>query len=420
MRPLSTRIEFPGATGAHLAGRLELPVGPARAFAPFAHCFTCSKDSFAAARISRALAERGIAVLRFDFTGLGESGGDFASTNFSSNVADLVAAADLLRQRFQAPRLLIGHSLGGAAVLKAAREVPEAVAVVSLAAPCDPGHLLHLFADRLPEIEQAGVAEVAIAGRRFTISRQFLEDLRAQSMAEAIAGLNRPLLILHDPDDPVVPFENAERIYALARHPKSLVALPGAGHLVRAREDAAYVADLIAAWSARTLGRAVPAEPPVPAGAPTEGGTVTVTETGEGRFAQLVQAGGHLLPADEPISLGGTGTGPSPYQLLLAALGACTAMTVRMYADHKGWPLERVAVRLRHEKVHAEDCAACETPGAKIDRIARELLLDGPLDEAQRQRLLEIAHKCPVHRTLESRPVIVTRLAATPALPETT
>jgi putative redox protein len=400
------RVEFPGSQGERLAARLDRPAGPARAFALFAHCFTCSKDVAAASRISRALAERGIGVLRFDFTGLGSSGGEFENTDFSSNVGDVVRAADWLRSEHGAPALLVGHSLGGAAVLAAAARIPEAVAVATLGAPAEPAHVERLFAPARDEIEREGRARVSIAGREFTIRRELLEDLAAQRLEPALAGLRRALLVLHSPTDQIVGIENASRIFQAARHPKSFVSLDRADHLLSRREDAAYAADVIAAWASRYL----PAtELEAAPGAPQEG--VVVEETGEGRFRQSVLAGPHRLVSDEPESMGGDDTGPTPYGLLLAALGACTSMTLRMYAERKGLPLERVRVRLRHEKIHASDCEQCETETGKLDRIDREIELTGDLDPAVRQRLVEIADRCPVHRTLHSELWIETRLA---------
>lgn len=405
------KVEFPNRSGERLAARLDLPDGTPRAFALFAHCFTCSKDIFAASRISHALAERGVATLRFDFTGLGSSEGEFANTNFSSNVQDLLAAADFLRRRGTAPALLVGHSLGGSAMLKAAAFVPEAVAVVTIAAPADPEQVTRNFHLHLPTIESAGEAEVTLAGRTFRIRRQFLEDLAGQKLEDAIRSLRKALLVLHAPGDQVVGIDNASRIFAVARHPKSFVSLDDADHLLSRRADAIYVADVIAAWADRYLPAAMPPDtlpfdlldlPPQ--------GEVVVVETGEGTFPQHVFAGRHLLRADEPERLGGTDSGPDPYSYLLAALGACTSMTVRLYADRKQWPLERVAVRLRHAKIHAKDCAECETQQGMLDRIERRIQLAGPLDAAQKSRLLEIAERCPVHRTLHSEVTIVSLL----------
>jgi uncharacterized OsmC-like protein/alpha-beta hydrolase superfamily lysophospholipase len=397
----SKSIRFPATQGHELAARLELPAGEARAYALFAHCFTCSKDSKASAYISQALAARGIAVLRFDFTGLGMSGGDFAASNFSSNIGDLLAAADYLREHYRAPQLLVGHSLGGTAVLAAAPQIAECRAVATIAAPFEPKHVAGLLTGGRQAILDAGEAQVDIGGRPFTIRRQFLEDLERHDPAQHIGTLRRPLLILHSPRDAIVSIDNAAQIFMAAKHPKSFISLDDADHLLTRPEDAAYAAEVLAAWASRYLEK--DALQTVPG--------VRVVEAGQGTFTEDIFAGRHRLRADEPENAGGTDTGPSPYDLLLAALGACTAMTLRLYADRKKLPLERVSVELSHDKVHAADCAECETKDGHIDRIERLLTLEGDLDEAQRAKLLEIANKCPVHRTLHSEVSIPTRLA---------
>ncbi|MET1084736.1 MAG: alpha/beta fold hydrolase [Burkholderiales bacterium] len=406
---MSTRkISFPGAQGAMLDARLHDAPGTPRAYALFAHCFTCTKQSLAAARVSAALAEEGIATLRFDFTGLGDSEGDFANTNFSSNVDDLVAAADFLRRSFAAPKILVGHSLGGAAVLAAGGRIPEAVAVATIAAPADVSHLLRRFTAGMPDIEAKGEAVVELEGRPFRIRRQFVDDLAGHRLTDAIAKLGKALMVFHSPVDDVVTIDHAAKIFMAAKHPRSFVSLDHADHLLTAKADAVFVASVLGAWASRYLDHPIPV---TAADASSPDGVVRVTETGDSPFAQSISVGPHWLRADEPISLGGTDLGPSPYDLLLAALGACTSMTVRMYADQKKWPLERVAVALTHEKVYAKDCAACETKYGKVDHIDRRIDLEGPLDDKQRQRLLEIANKCPVHRTLHSEVLIKTELA---------
>jgi putative redox protein len=399
-------IRFPGADGVELAARLEPAQGTLRAYALFAHCFTCSKDSLAATRISRALAAEGIAVLRFDFTGLGGSSGDFANTNFSSNIADLRAAADFLRAKYAAPKILIGHSLGGAAVLAAAAQVPEAVAVATIAAPFQPDHLRGLLQPAVADIAAHGEANVLLGGRPFRIKQQFLDDIAGHHLRDAIAGLRKALIVFHGPRDTTVNIENAAQIFLAAKHPKSFVSLDDADHLLTKPADAAYVAAVLAAWAGRYLGAGVQPGDELTA----EPGTVAVQETRAGKFTQAIRASRHLLNADEPLAYGGNDSGPSPYDLLLAGLGACTAMTLRAYADQKQLSLERVTVRLKHEKIHAQDCAECETKEGRIDRIEREIELTGALDEAQRVKLLEISNKCPVHRTLQSEIYIPTSL----------
>lgn len=403
----SERLEFLGSQGAMLAARLDLPSSTPRAYAVFAHCFTCSKDVLAAARISRALTDFGIAVLRFDFTGLGQSGGEFANTDFSSNIDDLALAADFLRAEYAAPSLLIGHSLGGAAVLAVTHRIPEVRAVATIGAPADPDHLAHLLLEDRAEIEARGEAEVQLAGRTFCIRRQFLDDIAAQPQAERIRDLGAALLVMHSPVDDIVDVDNARRIFDSAHHPKSFVSLDGADHLLIKAADATFAARMLATWASRyALDPAPEPAAPEPTADPAEG-LVVVAETGTGTFAQSVSIGRHRLAADEPEPLG-TDTGPSPYDLLLAGLGACTSMTIRMFAERKKWPLEKVTVTLRHSRIHADDCADCDTTTGQVDRIERVIRLEGDLDDDQRRKLREIADKCPVHRTLQSEIVIDT------------
>lgn len=399
-------VNFTGAQGDSLAARIDRPFGVTRGFALFAHCFTCSKDLAAARRIAAGLAERGIAVLRFDFTGLGHSDGEFANTSFASNIEDLVAAADWLRGAYQAPAILIGHSLGGAAVLAAAERIPEVKAVATIGAPADPEHVVHNFADRIAEIERDGEADVELGGRRFRIRKSFLDALRDRGLDAVVGRLGRDLLIFHAPLDQTVGIENASRLFTAARHPKSFVSLDKADHLLTRAEDAAYVAAVLSGWAERFL----PATKPAPVA--TEDGEVAVVDAGDGTFPQLIAAGGHRWRADEPAGVGGSDSGPSPYDLLLAALGACTNMTLKMYAGRKGWRLDRLETRLKHDRVHAVDCADCETRDGMVDRIERRITIDGPLDDEQRARLIEIADKCPVHRTLHGPISIVTRTDA--------
>ena len=398
----SRKIEFPGAAGANLAARLDLPARP-RAFALFAHCFTCGKDIFAAARIAERLTASGIAVLRFDFTGIGSSEGEFANTNFSSNVGDLVAAAGYLRQHHAAPSLLIGHSLGGAAVLAGAPQVPEATAIVTIGAPASAAHVAHNFAADLADIAEKGTAAVTLGGRAFTITKQFLDDIEGQNFIAGLANLKKALLVCHAPRDDYVAIENANAIFTAARHPKSFLSLDTADHLVRKRADAIYLADVIAAWASRYL-------PAVEEAAALPPGVVEVSETRTGHLMQRVRAGRHALIADEPIDAGGDDAGPGPYEYLLAALGACTSMTMRLYAERKGIAAERIAVRLSHRKVHAEDCADCETSEGNIGEITRDIVIEGDVPEADRARLLAIADRCPVHTTLTHEIKVRSRL----------
>ena len=393
----SERFDFPNAKGEKLSALLDLPLGTPMAYALFAHCFTCGKDNLAAKRIAERLAIHGIAVLRFDFTGLGNSEGEFANTHFSSNVDDLVAAADHLRKTYSAPAILIGHSLGGAAVLTASHRIVEVRAVVTIAAPYDPSHVIGLFKQHVDKIREQGEVEVALAGRPFRIKREFLDDVAEKKLNECIANLRKALLVFHSPTDDLVGIENASHIFGAAKHPKSFVSLDGADHLLSQKSDAVYVANVIAAWAERYLDK-----PPAMARAESEPGIVLVRETGGGKFQQEILSGPHRFLADEPVKVGGLDSGPGPYDLLLAGLGACTSMTLRLYAEHKKLPLERVTVRLTHNKIHATDCDECETKEGMLDRIDRNITIEGALDDEQRKRLMEIADKCPVHRTLES------------------
>jgi uncharacterized OsmC-like protein/fermentation-respiration switch protein FrsA (DUF1100 family) len=401
------KFQFEGEGDHQLAAALDLPDGVPTAYALFAHCFTCGKDVLAAKRIATALAAKGIATLRFDFTGIGSSEGDFANSTFSSNVADLVRAANHLRETRQAPAILIGHSLGGAAILAAAGQIAEAKAVVTVAAPSDPVHVTGLFRDHVDNIREQGQAQVSLAGRPFTIKREFLEDVAENPLMEKIAHLHKALLVMHSPTDDTVGIDNATRIFVTAKHPKSFISLFGADHLLSDRRDSAYVADTIAAWATRYVDLAA-----APAAETTDKPRrVVVRETRNSKFQNTVTVGPHHLLADEPHSVGGDDSGPGPYDFLLAGLGACKSMTMRLYAERKSLPLERATVTLNHSKIHAEDCAECETKEGLLDQIDVAIGLEGPLDADQRKRILEIADKCPVHRTLTSEIRIVTRAA---------
>ncbi|MGD9253125.1 MAG: bifunctional alpha/beta hydrolase/OsmC family protein [Holophagae bacterium] len=400
------KITFKNSNGQSLAALLDMPVDDAPvAYALFAHCFTCSKDYKGVARVSRALAAEGVAVLRFDFTGLGQSQGDFADTTFSSNVEDLVAAASFMERELESPAVLIGHSLGGAAVLQAASRIPSARAVATIGAPSSTNHLAAMLRSSAEDIDSTGEAEVSIGGRSFRIRREMVEDLSSVTMEAATESLGRALLVLHSPVDDTVGIEHATAIFRAAKHPKSFVSLDTADHLLTGPADARYVGAVIAGWSRRYLdsdrtGRT----------ASQIGDDLVVVRTEKGGFRTEVLANGHPLTADEPESVGGTDAGPSPYELLSAALGACTTMTLQMYAGRKRWPLEAAEVRLRHAKVHCEDCADAETGSARIDRFERALELEGDLEPSQRARLLEIADRCPVHQTLTKGVEIVTTM----------
>ncbi len=396
----SERIDFTGAFGDKLAAKLERPLGPALGYALFAHCFSCSKDIHAAQRVSRRLTAHGFAVLRFDFTGLGHSEGDFANTNFSSNVADLVKAADWMRSNLQAPGLLVGHSLGGAAVIAAAPQIAEVKAVATMGAPADADHVRHQFEAKVPEIESQGEAEVLLGGRPFTIKKQFLDDIEGQRLDTIVGSLKAAILIAHSPTDSVVGIDNATRLFVSAKHPKSFVSLDKADHLLTRPDDAEHAADMIGSWAARY---AHTVELPEPPKVETAERSAVVAETGLGKFHSQVRMGEHLGLADEPESVGGDNGGPHPYHLLSASLAACTTATLRMYADFKGYDLGRIRTRVEHERVGE---------GAeKRDIFYREITVEANVDEALGQKILEIANKCPVHQTLERSSEITTRRA---------
>ncbi|MEM7778675.1 MAG: alpha/beta fold hydrolase, partial [Pseudomonadota bacterium] len=389
MTPTVVKTTFAGADGSTLAARVDLPAGPVRGFALFAHCFTCSKDLAAARHISAKLAGHGIGVLRFDFTGLGSSEGEFANTNFSSNVGDLLRAADHLRQAFEAPQILIGHSLGGAAVLAAAGEIPEVRAVVTIGAPADVGHVLHNFGSSVEQIRNDGEAKVNLAGREFTIRKSFIDDAEGHRLEDKVANLKKALLVMHAPLDATVGIDNATKIFVTAKHPKSFVSLDNADHLVSKRDDAAFAARVIAAWASKYV-RADAVEQ-------ANSETVLVEETGLGKFQNAVLSGKHRILADEPVSVGGLDSGPSPYDYLAIALGACTTMTLRIYADFKKLDLPKVRVTVSHGKVpagHCEDCGAvAEGRSGKIDRFERTIHVDGELPQEISDKLIEIADK---------------------------
>ncbi len=401
------KLYFKNQEGKRLAARLDLPLDEKpTAFAVFAHCFTCSKNYNAVVNINRALALHGIAVLRFDFTGLGESEGDFSETGFSTNVADLIAAADFLRDSYEPPRLLIGHSLGGAAVIHAAQRIPSAEAVSTIAAPAElKGLLRFIDGPPLEKLQREGEASINISGRDFKIKEQFLNDLKQDNMEEAIHALRRPLLIFHSPADQIVSIEQAAKIFTAARHPKSFISLDKADHLLANREDSLYVGSVLAAWASKYL--KISERKYIQ---PELSDNRIIAHTGKTGFRTGIIANGHGLVADEPISVGGANSGPTPYDLLVSALGACTGMTIRMYADREKLPLDSSVVRLRHEKIHAEDCQDCEDPRSKIDFIEREIELQGDLDQPTRQRIFEVANRCPVHRTLASGSRIASKL----------
>ncbi len=410
-----TQVLFYNKQNESLSGLLELPNARINCYAIFAHCFTCSKDGIAATYISRALAENGVAVLRFDFTGLGNSAGDFPNTNFSSNLDDLFAAAEFLQENYAAPQILIGHSLGGSAVLAVAKQIESVRAVVTINSPATAEHVKHLFDDAHNEILNNQSAKVSLGGRSFTIQKQFIEDLDRHNTLDHIKELGKALLVFHSPVDQIVSIDEATRIYLAAKHPKSFITLDQADHLLSDKDDANYVAAVITAWVSRYLADSFSSESastnsrqddalPI-----IESGTVIVRERDK-KFAREIFTQQHRLISDEPVEQGGADSGANPYELLLAALGSCTSMTLRMYANHKKLDLEAIEVTLRHSRVHLDDCESCDDKNTLVDKIDREIKLVGRLDDDQRKRLLEIADKCPVHKTLVNEIVIETKL----------
>ena len=385
--PKSENISFENRNGIKLAARLDHPAARPRGWAVFAHCFTCSKDVLAAARVAQALAMEGIGVLRLDFTGLGQSEGSFEETSFTSNIDDIAAATAWLEENYEAPRLLVGHSLGGAAVIAAASGISGIKGVATIGAPADPNHVQHLFDSHLEEINEQGKAKVSIGGRPITVGKTFVEDLMSHDAKSSIASLGVDLLVMHSPVDQIVGIENAAKIYEAAKHPKSFVSLDKADHLLSRKEDSMFAAKIISAWAARSVGEGKIINTP-------DDGALIVQSSPESVLAHDISVGVHRLRADEPENFpGGRDTGPAPYDFLKAGLGACTAITIRMVAERKKWPLEGCKVVVRH---HSEGEGA-----EKQDYFTRELILEGPLDEEQRIYLKGIANKCPVHRTLE-------------------
>ncbi|MBD2841819.1 bifunctional alpha/beta hydrolase/OsmC family protein [Erythrobacter sp. KMU-140] len=385
-------------SGQTLSGALEMPTGLVRGAAVFAHCFTCTKQSRAAISVARALARQGIACLRFDFTGLGGSDGDFGKAGFATDIVDLIAAAEHLFERFEGKLLLVGHSLGGAAVLAAASQLgsSKVAAVATIGAPSDVPHVLHNISGDLDAIERDGEGEVTIGGRPFNLSGEFLEKTRSVDLLALVKDLRIPYLALHSPSDDIVGVEHASALFQAAFHPKSFVSLAGADHLLTNPSDAEFAASIIASWAQRYL----PLRDDWPM--PEDG---VVVQTGHGKFGTEVHTATHRFVADEPRSYGGDDTGPTPYDLLLAALGTCTAMTMKMYADRKEWPFDGARIHVTHERNHAEDCGhalSAEEEGMTAQALNRVIEVFGDeLTEEQRRKIIEIADKCPVHKTLE-------------------
>ncbi len=390
-----------------LAARLDLPAGPPLAYALLVHGFTCSMDLAITRRIAEGLAGEGLAVLRFDLPGHGKSGGEFSQSNFTDYRAAVLAAVDYLRAMNAAPTVLVGHSLGGAAILAAASEIPEAKAIATIGTPADVAEVVRLIGASPEDVRMNGQADVVIDGHKFTIRRQFLEDADRYRIVDMLPRLRKAMLFMHAPLDEIVGINNAGRLYSAAKHSKSFISLDHGGHLLTDPRDAAYAARVIAAWASRFL-------EDVPAQEGANDGRVRVSEIGQGQFQNTVMAGRHRLFADEPVSVGGDDLGPSPYDYLSIALGACKSMTLRMYSRLKGLELGRISVEVSHGKVPAEHCEDCgevaEGRSGRIDRFECLITVEGPVAPELRDKLVEIAGKCPVHRTLQEKAAIVTRV----------
>lgn len=382
---------------------MEWPANQApHSYAIFAHCFTCNKNLHAVRVISKALAGRGFAVLSFDFTGLGRSEGNFQDSNFSANVNDIISAAGFLKDRFNAPALLVGHSLGGAAVIQAAKDMDTIRAVATIGAPAEAEHVKKVFEEHLPGIESRGIAKVSLGGRPFLIKQQFVDDLRNHVITDVLNKLKKAILILHSPQDVIVGIDNAAALYQGAHHPKSFISLDGADHLLTDKADSNYAGEVIAAWASRYVGL------PQKISLESEYETVALTGNREAGYTTLLKAGKHFITADEPEDVGGNNFGPTPYQLLASSLAACTTMTLRMYANRKGLDINEIKVHVNHSKRHVDDIEQNNEPAARIDHFERLVEIEGDIDENQRKRMIEIAKKCPVHKTLEGRIAITT------------
>mgnify|MGYP002635670177 CR=1 FL=1 len=390
------RVEFSNQEGRQLSAIIDFPSDRhPHSFVLFAHCFTCNKNFTAVRNIARALTTQGFGVMRFDFTGLGESEGEFATTNFSSNVSDLVCAADYLSIHHKAPTLLIGHSLGGSAAIVAGSQIDSIRAISTIGAPSDPAHVRQLIQSGVGAIEAEGEAEINIGGRPFIIRQQFLEDIAAQKLTAILKDLRKPIMVLHSPQDTIVGIENAAEIYKSAWHPKSFISLDGADHLLSNSRDSRYAGQMIATWAMKYAELEV-------ADTILSNYDAAALITGGDGYTTRIKLGTHEIVADEPVSAGGFDFGPSPYELVSAGLAACTAMTMKMYANRKEWKIDEIVVHVKHDRRHIDDCVDCEDPKLKIDYFDKKIELKGDLDEAQRQRILDIASRCPVHKTLLS------------------
>ena len=402
----STKLNIENKNGLILQAHLELPANqkPNR-YAIFAHCFTCTSSLSAVKNISRALTNYGFGVVRFDFTGLGKSEGEFAESHFSANVDDLIAVSNYMESHYKAPELLVGHSLGGAAVITAASRLDNVKAVATIGAPATVSHVTHLFSHDIDSIRKGELTEVNIGGRPFKINPEFVSDFDKTDLPSVVKNLRKPLLILHSPTDTIVGIKNAEQLYHNAHHPKSFVTLDNADHLLTNSNDSNYAGNLIGTWVQRYF------EPEENTMLETQGeqlvGHLNLVED---NFTTSIQTKKHSMIADEPASVGGDDFGPSPYEYLNAGLAACTVMTLKMYAQRKQWDLQEVFVYISHSKKHSDELELdIEEPGY-LDHISKKLKFVGNLDASQKQRLKEIASRCPVHKTIASEVVFDTSI----------
>jgi uncharacterized OsmC-like protein/pimeloyl-ACP methyl ester carboxylesterase len=400
----STKLNIKNDKGFTLHAYLELPANQKpNHYAIFAHCFTCTSSLSAVKNISRALTNYGFGVVRFDFTGLGKSEGEFADSHFSANVEDLIAVSDYMFSNYKAPSLLIGHSLGGAAVISAAAKLENIKAVATIGAPATISHVTNLFSHGIDEIKDKGEVEVNIGGRPFKINNEFIDDFSKTDLLSIVKNIRKPMLILHSPTDTIVGIKNAEQLYQQAHHPKSFVSLDNADHLLSKSEDSNYAGNMIGVWVQRYF-NAQENEMLETKGEQLVGHLNLL----ENNFTTSIQTKKHTMIADEPASAGGDDFGPSPYEYLNAGLVACTAMTLKLYAQRKNWDLQEVFVYVTHSRKHSDDLGIEVNKPSYLDHISKKLKFVGNLDETQKQRLKEIASKCPVHKTIASEVVFET------------
>ncbi|MBO3115669.1 alpha/beta fold hydrolase [Winogradskyella sp. DF17] len=402
----STKLKIENRKGITLNAHLELPANQKpNYYAIFAHCFTCSSSLNAVRHVSRALTQDGFAVVRFDFTGLGRSEGDFADSHFSANVEDVIDVHQFMTDNYKAPSLLVGHSLGGAAVLVAGSKLAAVKAIATVGAPATIGHVKHLFSHAIEDVKEKGKVKINIGGRPFEIDENFVSEFDKTDLQTIVKNLRKPLLIMHSPFDKIVGIENAQDLYLNAHHPKSFVTLDAADHLLTRETDSQYVGEVIGTWAKRYF--------------PKTENTMLSTEGEqlvahlnivEDNFTTFIQTKNHTFTADEPEEIGGNDFGPSPYEYLNAALAACTVMTLKLYAERKQWDLNEVFIYISHSRKHSDDLRAEVEKPKYLDHISKKLKFVGNLDDSQKERLKEIASRCPVHKTIASEVIFETEI----------